>query len=315
MPTTTRTDVHRPSVMEPADYTLVGYADDHVEDGYVEWLIEDFYAALGLPVNPEAHHGHKMGQSNDHLPEAEDPAAWATEHGRCAHCGKTGIRYWTYFLHTPSGKLVGVGRDCGMRMGLSSRSELEHREAARDRRIKGAREAWLAADTDRLIAFEFARHMVEIEANYGYEGMRHTFISRVRRYGSVSDKFVRATMRDMARTERREEERAAQAALDKPVIEGRIEILGEVLSSKWQDNDFGGRNVMTVRDDRGFKVWGSVPASLEHAADQIEVDGDYGLKGRRVRFTATITKSDRDETFGFFKRPSKAAFVESDGER
>jgi hypothetical protein len=55
---------------------------------------------------------------------------------------------------------------------------------------------------------------------------------------------------------------------------------------------------MTVRDDRGFLVWGSVPAAL----GGIE-------QGDRVQFNATVTKSDRDETFGFFKRPTKAQFA------
>jgi hypothetical protein len=71
-----------------------------------------------------------------------------------------------------------------------------------------------------------------------------------------------------------------------------------VLSVKWQENDFGGREVMTVKDDRGFLVWGSTP----HAIDSVQ-------KGDRVRFVANVERSDRDETFGFFKRPRKAEVV------
>ncbi len=32
-------------------------------------------------------------------------------------------------------------------------------------------------------------------------------------------------------------------------------------------------------------------------------------RGDCARFTATLTPSDRDPKFGFYKRPSKAAFV------
>ena len=48
-----------------------------------------------------------------------------------------------------------------------------------------------------------------------------------------------------------------------------------------------------------FRVWGSVPASLEDAERE-----------SRITFTATVTASDRDAKFGFFKRPTKAQVIE-----
>lgn len=122
-------------------------------------------------------------------------------------------------------------------------------------------------------------------------------------------------MRDIARTERWAEERAAARAAEPEataVIEGRIAITGEVLTVKFQDNDYGGAMKMLIRDDRGFKLWGTRPRSL---------DGDYdpndrqrwipgAEKGDRVTFTATIERSGDDETFGFFKRPTKASIIE-----
>jgi hypothetical protein len=95
---------------------------------------------------------------------------------------------------------------------------------------------------------------------------------------------------------------------------------------------------MLVKDDRGFKVWGSIPSCLqlfdievseEIEADHVErirnnghdvkhVDGKWILttqqqrsldKGDRVRFTATVTPSNDDAKFGFYKRPTKAELV------
>lgn len=82
-----------------------------------------------------------------------------------------------------------------------------------------------------------------------------------------------------------------------PVVEGRIVIEGQVVKAYAMENDFGVREVMVVRDDRGFSVWGTVPSSID-----VEV-------GDKVVFTATVEVSDKDETFGFFKRPSKAQLI------
>lgn len=57
------------------------------------------------------------------------------------------------------------------------------------------------------------------------------------------------------------------------------------------------RLVMLVQDDRGFKVWGSVPSSISEAGT-----------GDRVTFSATIEASDKED-FGFFKRPTKAQIL------
>jgi len=34
-------------------------------------------------------------------------------------------------------------------------------------------------------------------------------------------------------------------------------------SVNWQENDFGGREVMTAKDDEGFLVWGSTPRAID----------------------------------------------------
>ena len=62
---------------------------------------------------------------------------------------------------------------------------------------------------------------------------------------------------------------------------------------------------MLVRDDRGFKLWGTVPASLGYS----EL-GEHSLtKGDRISFTATLEQSNDDPKFGFFKRPTKAELI------
>lgn len=87
---------------------------------------------------------------------------------------------------------------------------------------------------------------------------------------------------------------AEREAAKRPVVEGRHEIQGAVLTVKVQESQFGSSLKMLVEVD-GYKVWGTVPADL------------YGVdRGDRVAFTATVEASDDDPSFGFFKRPSKA---------
>lgn len=93
----------------------------------------------------------------------------------------------------------------------------------------------------------------------------------------------------------RERERANEVRVPCPV--GRVTIVGKVVSVDSKDTDFGTRYVMTVRDDSGFTVWGSQPSSLDPSV------------GDRIEFTASVERSDSDECFGFFKRPSKARLL------
>ena len=79
---------------------------------------------------------------------------------------------------------------------------------------------------------------------------------------------------------------------------------GEILSTKWHDGSYGTTLKMTVRLDDGNRVWGSVPAHIE---ESVGMPSD--LHGRKISFTATVTRSDRDPHFGFFKRPSGAELV------
>jgi hypothetical protein len=88
-----------------------------------------------------------------------------------------------------------------------------------------------------------------------------------------------------------------ETAEDAPT--GRATVIGVVLKTDMKENDFGYRKVMTVLDDRGFKVWGTVPKAISEA-----------LKvGDRVQFTAALTPTERDATFAFFKSPSKATVL------
>jgi len=101
-----------------------------------------------------------------------------------------------------------------------------------------------------------------------------------------------------------EDERAARDSAhengqDAPT--GRVVITGQCLHFKMQESMYGNVEKMLVQDDRGFRVWGTVPRSLDDAE-----------RGSRVRFIAQITVSDDNPKFGFFKRPTKGEVLTSE---
>jgi hypothetical protein len=122
-----------------------------------------------------------------------------------------------------------------------------------------------------------------------------------RRAGIVAS-LISAYQRHLGNVEYKkvEKKRKAEAA-PVPVTDNRIEITGAVISAKWKQTDFGSSLKLTINTTEGYRVWGSAPASLLR-------DGDT-QPGDVVTFFATVVVSDDDKTFGFYKRPTKAAYV------
>ena len=135
--------------------------------------------------------------------------------------------------------------------------------------------------------------------------------------GFLSEMAVRAAYRpltdgQLAAVERALAQRDAEAAAPVvPAPEGRVEVIGEVISVKDVEDTFSpyGGTVwkMTVKADGGYRVHCTIPSSLGPEMITASYDEDmYALRGSRIRFTATLTRSADDESFAFGKRPSKA---------
>jgi hypothetical protein len=84
-----------------------------------------------------------------------------------------------------------------------------------------------------------------------------------------------------------------------PVPAGRVEVTGTVISTREERSQYGTQHKALVEDDRGFRLWGNLPSAIYRAE-----------KGDRVTFVAGLTASRDDEFFGFWKRPTKAAFLD-----
>lgn len=286
-----RTDTHRVSVADPAEYVECGYFDLHPEEGGGR-IYRDVLGEYGVEEEREFSGNFEA-------------------RGRCDHCGAGPLRYVVCFLHTPSGEIISVGERCASKLALESRSAVEHRRTIEEERVQRKRVEFNAGSPDNR---EAADYLDQLDG-------RDEFLNDLRRklvsYGYLTERQVAAVLRSKEREaeyQRRRQAEAEELAQAEPLAEGRRSIVGVVLSTKWQESDFGSTLKMLVRQDDGNKVWGSVPESLQEltrpswdqeTGDVIEPELE-NLKGARVEFTATVERSRDDAHFGFFKRPSGA---------
>lgn len=84
-----------------------------------------------------------------------------------------------------------------------------------------------------------------------------------------------------------------------PVPTGRQEIQGTVITTRWQDNDYGSGQMKMLLKAQGYKVWGTIPSS------DVRV-----RRGDEIALTGTLEPSEDDPSFGFFKRPAKLRMIQ-----
>lgn len=257
----------------------------------------------------------------------------------CGKCGgaRPGAGYIPEFSH----RLGGVCFDCNGKGGkYVSQAQIDRREADRARRAakreaefaatQNARDAFKAEHPDVFAWMEAATNGEKpnsFAASLHESFLRNTINGRP----ALSDKQLAAAQKSITKDAEYAAQREAERATATPVPSGRMVVTGEILSIRTQENAYG--NVQTkvlVREERGFKIWGTLPDTIATAiydawydAEEKEVGadfwaGNYGsdywhkaAKGRKVTFTARLEASEDDETFGYYTRPTKAALIDN----
>lgn len=326
-----RKDIHRPAAIEPADYEFVAF-------DYLPSSPGDLGAALFLAEERRrkvAHMERTGGRYSGH------------EHGGLCHvCGSVNAIYSASFYHAKSNAYIKTGLDCAQKLecrgieafrknikaakeaaagkrkaaailaeaGLGAAWELYEADVAYRKAFAAENKAWHEANPEpELVSDKSGFGVIEVGApkfkEYGKDELTALdIVSRLIKWGNISDKAASYLGQLLDRIERAPEiaaEKAAAKALEManakpvPVVEGRVVVQGEVLSVREQEGFYGVQIKMLVKVEAGFKLWGSVPAAL---VDKVE-------KGSVVEFSAALQKSDDDEYFGFFSRPSKAKLI------
>jgi hypothetical protein len=282
-----RTDIHRPSAINPSEYEFVGC--EHARGGMDgDGFVEEFSDWAEIRTHMESTGGHYFGHE---------------EGGPCDVCGSTKLIWSILYHHAPSNAYVRVGADCAYKLGLKGTDKFN----AFKKRLSEQAEVYagkqkakgILAEAGLTQAWDIA--MAEDRKGFVWEENTITdIVGKLIKFGSVSDKqlaFLGRLIEKIATRQEREAARKAEneAAEPFPLTSERIQITGEVLSTKMQESDFGAVRKMLVRSDAGWKVWVTCPGQPE--------------RGNRVSFFAKVEPSRDDPKFGFGSRPTKFQII------
>ena len=280
-----RTDAHRPSAIDPDEYVFVSF-HDHRPDAWAVNLAEQRAFRAHIERTGGKFSGHDHG-------------------GVCHVCGNVNAMSVARFWHRPSNTYIEVGATCA--------DKLHGGEAINFRAFRERAAAGIAAAAGRRKAENILREAgldaawavftAEDDGGHQEEATVRDIVGKLVRYGSLSEaqvNFLRALIDRIARRAEIAAQRAAEdeAAAPVPVIDGRVEIVAEFVSARVEEGPYGAAVKALFRHATGYKLWGTLPASIADAK-----------RGDTVKFTARISPSDRDPKFGFASRPSKASFI------
>jgi hypothetical protein len=275
-----RDDIHSPTNLNPENYEYL-FSWDNQQPG----------ALIGIAQSP----------AWAEWMAARAPIAIERSSSQCSHCGAH-LRYVALLRHIPTGETIFVGETCLGNRFERSRAEFQSmRKAAQlDRQAHKIRDAWEEYQRANEADWEALRAS---ENPFVVDVLR-----KGRQYGYLWDRQLSAIGDAVVRDARYAEAKAAEALLPEipqvPVPYGKgLTITGKVLTLRTDQGDFGPqfKCLLLVTTDEGeYKLWGTVPKSVADVE-----------KGQTITLVANVSRSDRDEAFGFYSRPRKASVVET----
>lgn len=284
-----RTDIHRPSAINPDDYQFVAW--EYLREAY-----DDPTIMVGERMAIRAHMDRTGGNYSAH------------QHGgNCHICGAAAV-YTALFYHAATNTYVRTGEECARKLdsGLDAsafRKRVAHFEEARAGKNKAR-----ALLTAKGLQICFDIYLVANDNEGREEATIRDMVGKLVQYGNISDKALAYLQTLLTRVVNRPAIEAArkaehEAASPVPVSDKRMTIEGVVLTIKqpaWAREANQDVYKMLVQTDAGWKVYGSRPAALAG----IE-------RGARVSFDAKVQPSKDDAKFGFYSRPTKARIMEA----
>jgi len=259
---------------------------------------------------------------------------FTSEIRECRRCGGSGIFHWISMGRRVAGGCFGCGGRNTEKLihtrVLKRARQLRNNETARLRKEKKSRDR-VAANTAsanalfedsgllRFDAFIAKAYPSEEAADGAREGRdRHALNilqdldRKAQTWGSISENQIAlySKLANQITDAIESGEASAEAKVATP--EGRHEITGKIISIKHSDGEWGITCRMTIKVETDAGIWignGTLPRKVYG-----QFDGDTeNLVGRTITLTATIERSDRDDAFGFLKRPGKAMLATEGG--
>ena len=238
--------------------------------------------------------------------------------GSCHICGAR-ASYIAKFHHVPSNTYISTGMDCAGKMDMGdARLFADFRKRVRaglEVAAGKAKAQRILTDAGLNTAWDvYAKGEADAVAK-GWDSLPYEektildIIRKLIKYGSISGGQTSFIVTLLAKIDGRAAiaaKRAAEMAdaAPVPVTAERVEITGTVLSTRTEESPYGTVTKMLVQHTAGYKLWGTAPNII------LAADGS-SIKGSTVSFSARVQRSDKDEKFGFFSRPTKARIVRS----
>ncbi len=269
------------------------------ENFYVAEAIAEFIESENAFDSPDRLEWWDRSTAHDF---ADDDSRF-NDRGTCDHCGAH-FAYGAAYRNIVTGEHAIVGHICATNKLNLTADEYARKRAGEmmkrartkakadmcESRLNNRRRDALKYKSERRYYFAFVNDLAR--------DMRHNF----RKYGALSVKqwafLLKVIAEDIERAEQHAAERANASPIPNELTEGRHTFTGIIRSTKDVENMYGITLKMLFVDDRGFKLFGSVPMSLPYNV------------GDRVQFDAAIDRSNDDDTFGFFNRPTKSKNLE-----
>lgn len=306
-----RNDIHSPKNIIPSDYEFVVVRTRN-EFGTMD--------TSGIEVF-NAHRNITGGVFSDH------------DHGGDCHvCGASMIDY-AIFYHAPTNSYIRTGCDCAEKIEFGHKDDFKRvAELRRAAKRRAAKVEKASTHLDQLGILDFVETMFD-DDEFNVSGCFNTNTNEALRY-CFGDKIVEShsanelssflnqyrTLVEMVRNlvsygwsekqdnfacsltdtlvnmSKRLFEREEERKLAEDAPEGKITVVGTVLTVKQQEGFYGVETKMLVQAKSGYKVWCSVPKAI---LGEVE-------KNSEVQFNVNLTPSSDDPKFAIGKRPSKA---------
>lgn len=307
-----RKDIHAPSTFDPAAYTYQGTVLLYWASCSTE-LSREFQADLDALTERVTAGGFVGNFSNK---------------GTCDHCGAH-FHYGAEYKHK-DGDVIVVGHICADEaFGCDDRRAYDLGKTKR--RAKALRERIRAHAEAEAFIKEHDLAAVFAEAHLTHDSKGGDILADLHRkliqWGSLTDKqaaFARKLADEIANPKAivcdfcGEAEHAAKECTNRasvPLTDERIVVTARIITARYEETQYGSSLKGLFETPTGFKLWGTIPAAIydavftgEHAA--LSPTGLDELRGKYVTFTAKVSRSDRDASFGFINRPTKAGLAE-----
>jgi hypothetical protein len=297
-----RTDIHRPSAINPQDYQFVAY--EHVK------LDGDLGASMFIAAQRK--------RIQDHMYQTGGAYSTHSHGGNCHVCGNANAMYTILFHHAPSNTYIRTGEDCAEKMDMAHadintfRKEVSKALEAKAGKAKaqallaeiGLADAWqISQDYQNAPALFVGReNPTEEELRIMRQQYRdqeparivNDIVLKLVKFGSISERaqsYLGSLVEKVKRMPEIKAQREAEREAAAPCPSGRITVTGTIVKVDTRETAFGMVTKMLVKATEGFMVWSTLPS------------GAPSERGTTITFKATVRPSDEDPKFGFASRP------------